>query len=185
LIRHEINLCFLGVEVKYMDSLLAVYDLLMLYIRLSSLLALVQEHKTLRQYIVPIFNIQNSKFKRKLKEFPDILKCIDTITRCLTRKEIYLSWHLFLKNVSNVLELVFQTLEPRYLRTSEALVLFRLAQEYKRKIENDEPAYLPKIGSLERFCELLENIFKNNSIFPELRIIAGQVLLDILEFKFF
>jgi len=184
LIRHKIDLWFTGIEYKYMDAFFAVYDILKTYVRIASLLALAQEHKALEQYVNPIFHSKNKECKEKLKEFLDIVKCIDIIIKGLSRKEVYASYELFLESVASVLKQTFSILEPRYLRIFEALALFHISEEYKRKIENNEIPYIPKFGSVEEFSKLLMNIFERENVFSELRIIAGQTLLDLLEFRF-
>jgi len=183
LIRHKIDLLFAGIEYKYMDNLLAVYDILKTYIRLASHLALAQECEALEQYVTIAFQNKNEECKKKLKEFPDILKCINIIIEGLSNIEIYTSYESFLESVASVLKQTFSILQPRYLRISEALALFHISQEYKRKIENNEIPYLPKFGSLEEFTKLLRNIFQKEHLFPELRIISGQTLIDLLEFR--
>jgi len=179
-LRYKIELIFSRIESQRLDSLPGIFDIVNAYVRLASVLALTQEYKPLEQYIENLFYSMHNKVKKKIENFPDVIKCIDTIIEELTRKEVYVSYESYLENVSKVFKNILATLRPRYLRVSEVTTLFEIGQKYERMIENGEMAYIPKIGSLEEFSESLVHVFRKEDVFPELRIVAGQTLQSIL-----
>lgn len=184
LVKHKVDLLLQGIDFRFIDSLPAVFDILKTYVRLSSFLVLGKEDPILEQYIMNMLSIKDKKIKQKLKNFPDVLKSIKTLKESLSKREVYSSYEKFLHSVTESMKEAFEILKPRYLRMSEATALFRINEEYKRRIESGEVTYLPRLGSLRNYIQLLTNIFKNEELFPELRIVAGQNLLDLLEFRY-
>lgn len=180
-LSHKIELLFSGIDYKRLFFLRGVYEIFNVFFQLSSILALAQEYQPLKQYVNNIFYSKNSGVKKRLKkDFPDVVKCIDIIIRELSRKAVYESYETYLKKVSKLIENVFDVLSPKYLKISEVGALFEVAQEYERRIEIGKEPYIPKFGSVEKFSDYLLQLFHRDDIYPELRILAGQLLESIL-----
>jgi hypothetical protein len=70
-----------------MDAFPTIYNFFRPFVKLTSLLVLAQENEALKQYVNPLFHDKNEECKEKLKEFPDIVKCIDTVVQVNNREE--------------------------------------------------------------------------------------------------
>jgi hypothetical protein len=182
-LRHKVELLFSGIDYHSLKWLRGVYDILNAYIQIASLLALAQEFEPLKRYLDNFFYPVMNESKNKLEDFPDIAKSIDVIVKELSQKEVYTSYDSYLEHVSRVFKNVIGILRPRYLRIQEVGALFEIGRKCEEMMENGEKPYIPNIGTLEKFNELLLQVFQRQDLYPELRILAGQTLQSILVFK--
>ena len=160
-LSRKIELKFLGIDYERLPFLRGVYDIPNVFIHLSSLLALAQKDPSLMRYIHNLFNSNVNKVKKKLKkDFPDVKKCLNFIVQELSQEKAYESYDTYLKTISRLLEKSFRALKPKYLRISEVVLLFKIGQEFARKIEVGEEPYIPMHGTVEEFGDLLFQLLR-------------------------
>lgn len=181
IIEQKLELFFDGIEYEHLGSIPAVWGIFGTYMQLAAVLAVTSENANLSSYVRPKFIKKIEECKKRLNGFQDIIKCIDIILENLSKKEVYSSYELYLNTTAETIKRTFNALEPKYL-SLEMVVLFAKSQEYVISIENHESLYT-ELGSLKEFEELLTRIYRDGNILPELRIVAGQAILDILEAK--
>ena len=178
-LNQKMEVIFSIIEKNKLDTLENVLKVVGAYFQFVSILALAKENQYLKRYMGVRFYSKHEETKKRLENFPDVIKCLDSLIAELSQKEAYVSYELYLANVSRMLKNITATVRPRYLRISEADALFKYCQMYEDTILSGEMPIL-ELGSLEDFCNLLEDVFKREYLFPEWRILAGQALQGIL-----
>lgn len=178
-LNEKIEAIFSIIEENKLDTLANLFNVVSAYLNFASILALAKENQYLERYIEVRLYSKHKETKKRLEFFPDVIECLDCIIVELSQKEVYVSYELYLENVSRTLKHIIQILRPRYLRISEADALFKYCQMYEDTIIIGEMPDL-ELGSLEDFCNLLDAVFKREDLFPEGRILAGQALQGIL-----
>jgi hypothetical protein len=182
-LRQKMDLLNAALNPDYIGWLYAFFDFVGAQIQIASILAASVEETHLNSYISQHFNDLADENKRSLTGFQDLSKCADIIVKDLSQKMIYSSYEIYEEKVSHTFVKAFEVIVPRTLRTSEIDKLFEVSQTYEDMIERNLPPIAPHLGTFAEFNTFLLRMFQRDTLFPEMRIIVGQILQGNLVFK--
>ena len=121
-----------------------------------------------------------ASLRRAIAGYPDLIKAIDLLKRKLDDSIDFSSRETYLQSACIAFAEAASLLEPRYIRLSESLAFAGMMMNYREVLESGTATPLPKFGSSEEFMKLLERVFERRGVYPEVPILAGHVLFDIL-----
>jgi hypothetical protein len=166
--------------VGWLDTL---FDFVGAQIQIASILAASAEETHLNSYINRHFRDLDNENKRRLSSFSDLSRCAEIIIEDLSQKMIYSSYEAYEEKVSHTFVKALEVISPKTLRISEIDKLFEISQKYEEMIERNLPPIAPHLGTFTEFNTFLLRLFHRNTLFPETRIIVGQILQGNLVFK--
>jgi len=178
-LEYKIGIIFESFDFEMRFQLFEVFEVLQKMILVASLMSSVSISEPLSQNLTNIFKKHLENFKLRYSELHDFLRAVDSIF-AEHMKITFSSYNEYTEIVSTLILTAFSEIEARYVTLAECVTLLGLSQFYLDGLENGELVRAPHIGSIYNYIELLEGIFSREDIYPEVRIIAGMALEDIL-----
>src|SRR6266550_207157 len=151
--------------------------------RYAESLSIVQcvSHVPVLQQLLRERHVKNvAEMKNHLRNYPDVTKAIDVLGQLLDRDDHYASREEFFNARCNALVRASDFLEPRYFWPFESVELLKMSEKCQEAIETDRELAIPGIGSYPEVMALLEGIFEKTNVYPEVPILAGMALFQIL-----
>ena len=152
-----------------------VFQTLEKFLHINILLASISSNAYLMRFLENSFDRTFDLFKKKYSELPDLIRAATYI--CENQSQIVFStYDKFAGSISSIIQNAFSEIEARYVSLAEAVSLIKLSDYYLTGLANGEFVFVPNIGTIHGYFELLKKVFKKEGIYPEIRIVAGYAL---------
>lgn len=176
----KINLIFDTIhwsDVDYFDEILQLFSK---YVFVASILAATASLEVVHAYATREFSRRHQECVALLGDRKDAVRALEELQKSLSDQKNFASLTTFVVSMCGYLLTAVEKLEARYLRLDEAAALTEVTTEYSQKIESGGWYSTPQFGSVEAFAGTLNRVFMMKGGYPEIRVIAGLCLLEIL-----
>lgn len=178
-LTYKITTSFETFDYEMRFQLIEVYQILRQMLLIAALIAFTSQFQSLSKNVENYFNRLYAEFRTKYSELPDLLRAIDSINA--NRDQIsFSSYDEYIKTIGQLANIAFHEIEARYVSLGEAVALIKLSEFYLDGLQRGECVFQPRLGFIDNYIEILEKIFAKEGIYPEVRVIAGMALEDIL-----
>lgn len=178
-IAYKIGLSLETFDHEMRFQLIEVYQVIDKMFHIAILLSSISDHTPLFQYTTNTFRKDFETFKANYFELPDLLRAVDLLFSKKDKID-FSSYERFVKTTKELFSEAFREIEARYVSLGETIALMKISEFYLEGLQNGLYPYDQNIGFVDNYIELLEGVFDKEGIYPEVRIMAGMALLNIL-----
>jgi hypothetical protein len=179
-VEKHIELILAGVDWGVIHLLDESLDLLWKLIEVVTVIAGVSGITALRTRMEVLLSRQLQGLREKLHLHPDLANALAHLVASLAGAEIYSTRISYIEASCKAFSESATTLGPHLDRMDETIDLARAAKAFHDGLENGRTIVHPQFGTLERFTELLSEIFEKRNVYPEVPIRAGELLFNLL-----
>jgi hypothetical protein len=176
--RIKLNLDMFDYDMRFVLS--EIYGIIAAMFQIALTLEGLKQNRTLFDPLLVIFQREHEKFKVKYKELPDLLKIIELIFSNIEEID-FSSYDKYILSCCTLFDRLIKELKPVYVSLSEGITLLEIKEFYLQ--QSGEGFYnerYPNVGSFDDYLNLLKKVFSKTGIYPEIRIMAGLALTDVL-----
>jgi hypothetical protein len=178
-LTYKITMSFETFDHEMRFQLIEVYQILHQVLQIAALIASTSQFQSLSKNVENYFNRLYAEFRTKYSELPDLLRAIDSINA--NKSQIsFSSYDEYIKAIGRLANTAFHEIEARYVSLGEAVALIKLSEFYLDGLQRGEYVFHPRLGFIDNYTEILEKIFAKEGVYPEVRVIAGMALEEIL-----
>jgi hypothetical protein len=178
-LKYKIEITFQSMDYSARFIIFEVFQNLEKILHLIILTGSASPNAKLFNFLMNSFNLEYLLFKQKYSDMLDLIRAADLIVKNQQRI-IFNNFDEFVKSVSLVIMDAFSQIEARYVSLGESLDLVRLSNYYLDELENHKLVFVPKIGTIYGYTDLLQTILQKEGVYPEVRIMAGYALENTL-----
>lgn len=140
-----------------------------------------------------LFQLSMNKFQRESKSIltrlgkqSDLVSAMYNFVKKMSNKAVYRDYENFARETCRNLTRFLSSLKPTYVWLEETYSLAMIVDSYRKQIEENLEPWHPQFGNIDNFMIFLSRVFKKiercPELYPEIPIIAGYLLLQLLEY---
>lgn len=177
-LNYKIQIHFDSLDSKYLDRFLEIISIIGYYITIFIIKQYSKMFYEIHDEVSRLIDKNHKTFLNKLGDYPDLSNALNYIVK----QEIgeFNTIEELSSLISDLYLNATNFLEPRYNELPEVISMFHIASIYSENIKQYVTHYIPEIGFPEDFNRMMLNIFNNDIVNLKIRIICGQLALEVL-----
>lgn len=146
----------------------------------------LSENPRLFQLAMNKFQTEKKHILARLVRHRDVASALESFVRKMSKEEAHQDYEVFASETCRNLTKFLFSLKPTYVWLEETYSLAMATTSYLKQIEENLEPYHPQFGNVDDFLKFLSRVFKKidryPELYPEIPLIAGYLLLHLLEY---
>ncbi len=179
-LQYRLNLIQSHTDWSALDYLEGALEVFYRYVEAMTLVKSLSSIISLSELASNLSSRNIEYFKTKLVNYPDIVSATSRIQTLFDNDECFKSRTSYIEGCSYALIEAAKMLQPRYVRLDEAVTLVAIAANHRNAIELGKEPPMSELGSTDDLVTLASRVFETPNVYPEVRVMAGVALAEIL-----